>query len=281
MDKTGRVPPASPLAGARWPGSWSSSPPCRSRRSRPDHLTSGGFEVPGSQSQVVSRTSTASRARSATTSPSCWRRRPGVRTPPPCARRSTASGGSPATLPHVALTPRGGRCRERQAGLRPRSPSCRSRSRATAIRPRPGGGLPRRARHGDAATASSRTSSASRRCGPACRTSPRRTSRAAERIGFPLVLIILLAVFGSLAAAALPLALGFAERRRSPARVDLLPLAGHAMSVFVTNIASMIGIGVAVGLLAVRARPLPRGDPRRAPSAPRRARVASAPPASP
>ena len=33
----------------------------------------------------------------------------------------------------------------------------------------------------------------------------------AERTGFPIVLLILLAVFGSLAAAPLPLALGFAS----------------------------------------------------------------------
>ena len=67
----------------------------------------------------------------------------------------------------------------------------------------------------------------------------------AERVGFPLVLLILLAVFGSLAAAALPLALGFASVAITGAAIFFLSQATQ-MSVFVTNIASMIGIGVAV-----------------------------------
>jgi len=68
---------------------------------------------------------------------------------------------------------------------------------------------------------------------------------AAERIGFPIVLLILLTVFGSLAAAALPVALGMMSVTLTGAAIYLLSLA-LPMSVFVTNIASMIGIGVAV-----------------------------------
>jgi uncharacterized membrane protein YdfJ with MMPL/SSD domain len=68
---------------------------------------------------------------------------------------------------------------------------------------------------------------------------------SAEKIGFPVVLLILLAVFGSLAAAALPLALGFASVAITGAAIYFLSQA-TPMSVFVTNIASMIGIGVAV-----------------------------------
>jgi len=68
---------------------------------------------------------------------------------------------------------------------------------------------------------------------------------AAERTGFPVVLLILLAVFGSLAAAALPLALGFASVIVTGAGIWLLAQQTD-MSVFVTNVASMIGIGVAV-----------------------------------
>jgi uncharacterized membrane protein YdfJ with MMPL/SSD domain len=68
---------------------------------------------------------------------------------------------------------------------------------------------------------------------------------SAEKIGFPVVLLILLAVFGSLAAAALPLALGFASVAMTGAAIYFLSQA-TPMSVFVTNIASMIGIGVAV-----------------------------------
>src|SRR5918997_635032 len=68
---------------------------------------------------------------------------------------------------------------------------------------------------------------------------------SAEKIGFPIVLLILLAVFGSLAAAALPLALGFASVMITGATIFFLSQL-TPMSVFVTNIASMIGIGVAV-----------------------------------
>jgi uncharacterized membrane protein YdfJ with MMPL/SSD domain len=68
---------------------------------------------------------------------------------------------------------------------------------------------------------------------------------AAETTGFPIVLLILLAVFGSLAAAALPLALGFVSVGVTGAIIFFLSQAAD-MSVFVTNVASMIGIGVAV-----------------------------------
>src|SRR5918992_1237470 len=68
---------------------------------------------------------------------------------------------------------------------------------------------------------------------------------SAEKAGFPIVLLILLAVFGSLAAAALPLALGFFSVMITGAVIFFLSQA-TSMSVFVTNIASMIGIGVAV-----------------------------------
>ncbi|MEX2253699.1 MAG: MMPL family transporter [Thermoleophilaceae bacterium] len=67
----------------------------------------------------------------------------------------------------------------------------------------------------------------------------------AEATGFPVVLLILLAVFGSLAAAALPVALGFASVVVAGAAIFFLSRATD-MSVFVTNVASMIGIGVAV-----------------------------------
>ncbi|HEV3378429.1 MAG TPA: MMPL family transporter, partial [Thermoleophilaceae bacterium] len=68
---------------------------------------------------------------------------------------------------------------------------------------------------------------------------------SAETTGFPIVLLILLAVFGSLAAASLPLALGFASVGVTGAGIHFLSQATD-MSVFVTNVASMIGIGVAV-----------------------------------
>ena len=67
----------------------------------------------------------------------------------------------------------------------------------------------------------------------------------AEGIGLPIVLIVLLAVFGSLAAAALPLALGIGSVVVTGAVVFFLSRV-YGMSIFVTNMASMLGIGVAV-----------------------------------
>ncbi len=67
----------------------------------------------------------------------------------------------------------------------------------------------------------------------------------AEMSGFPIVAIILLVVFGSLAAAALPLALGFVSVIVTGALIYFISLQ-MTTSVFVTNMASMIGIGVAI-----------------------------------
>jgi uncharacterized membrane protein YdfJ with MMPL/SSD domain len=67
----------------------------------------------------------------------------------------------------------------------------------------------------------------------------------AEAGGFPIVALILLVVFGSLAAAALPLALGFVSVIVTGALIYFISLE-MSTSVFVTNMASMIGIGVAI-----------------------------------
>ena len=67
----------------------------------------------------------------------------------------------------------------------------------------------------------------------------------AEAGGFPIVAIILLVVFGSLAAAALPLVLGFVSVMVTGALIYFISLQVET-SVFVTNMASMIGIGVAI-----------------------------------
>src|SRR5256714_1265998 len=66
-----------------------------------------------------------------------------------------------------------------------------------------------------------------------------------ETTGFPLILIILLAGFGTLVAALAPLAVGFAAVFLTGAVVYWLSRATE-MSIYVTNMASMIGIGVAV-----------------------------------
>ena len=67
----------------------------------------------------------------------------------------------------------------------------------------------------------------------------------AEASGFPIVALILLVVFGSLAAAALPLTLGFVSVIVTGALIYFISL-NMSTSVFVTNMASMIGIGVAI-----------------------------------
>jgi RND superfamily putative drug exporter len=67
----------------------------------------------------------------------------------------------------------------------------------------------------------------------------------AEAGGFPIVALILLVIFGSLAAAALPLTLGFVSVIVTGALIYFISLQMNT-SVFVTNMASMIGIGVAV-----------------------------------
>jgi uncharacterized membrane protein YdfJ with MMPL/SSD domain len=68
---------------------------------------------------------------------------------------------------------------------------------------------------------------------------------AAESIGFPLMLVILLAAFGTLLAAAMPLALGAVTVTITGAAIYLL--AGSVeLSLYVTNIATMVGLGVAV-----------------------------------
>ncbi|MEX3770356.1 MMPL family transporter, partial [Mycolicibacterium fortuitum] len=68
---------------------------------------------------------------------------------------------------------------------------------------------------------------------------------AAEKWNLPIVLIVLLAVFGSLAAAALPLVLGICTVVVTMGLVYLLSMYTQ-MSVFVTSTVSMFGIALAV-----------------------------------
>ncbi len=164
-----------------------------------DHLSSGGFGVPGSQSQAVAdamatidgveRTSLSivlvGSAASSTGDP---RGRP---------RRSTASPASASPSPRAT------------------SPSSRCRSNASdddatdvAVDLREALGVGSNGVHlaGQGALWAG------------LQEVSKHDLEKAEQTGFPIVLLILLAVFGSLAAAALPLALGFGSRRSSPAR---------------------------------------------------------------
>ena len=66
-----------------------------------------------------------------------------------------------------------------------------------------------------------------------------------ESIGFPIIFLILLGVFGTLVAAVAPLALGFVAVVITGALIYWLSYI-YSMSLYVTNMASMIGIGVAI-----------------------------------
>src|SRR5437763_1539338 len=85
-----------------------------------------------------------------------------------------------------------------------------------------------------------------------------------ESIGFPLILLILLVGFGTVVAAAAPLALGFAAVFLSGAVIYWLSRSFET-SVYVTNMASMIGIGVAADyslfIVSRFRRELHRGEP--------------------
>lgn len=81
--------------------------------------------------------------------------------------------------------------------------------------------------------------------GAAAQTSTKHDIAAAERWNLPIVLIVLIAVFGSLAAAAIPLALGVCTVVVTMGVVYLLSTF-TTMSVFVTSTVSMFGIALAV-----------------------------------
>ncbi|HSA41124.1 MAG TPA: MMPL family transporter, partial [Mycobacterium sp.] len=81
--------------------------------------------------------------------------------------------------------------------------------------------------------------------GAAAQTSTKHDIAAAERWNLPIVLIVLIAVFGSLAAAAVPLILGICTVTVTMGVVYLLSQL-TTMSVFVSSTVSMFGIALAV-----------------------------------
>jgi RND superfamily putative drug exporter len=208
-----------------------------------DHLTSGGFEVPGSQSQVVSENITRFEGAERDQLAAVLAGREGAGAA--AVRAEVDRVGQIADrLPNVELTPQAAARAKREAA-----------SASITVVP--------------LAVSGNRDDTADMavdfrdelRAAPTAGIEPHLVGQqalwagmqdltkedlaSAERIGFPVVLIILLAVFSSLAAAALPLALGFASVMITGAIIFFLSQ-GTPMSVFVTNIASMIGIGVAV-----------------------------------
>jgi uncharacterized membrane protein YdfJ with MMPL/SSD domain len=208
-----------------------------------DHLTSGGFEVPGSQSQIVSeniaRFDGAQRDQLAVV----LARREGADAAAVRAQVDRV-GRIAAELPNVELSPRAAAAAKREAAsasitvvpLQVSGDRDESANMAVDFRDEllaGAGGVVEPHLVGQQALWAG------------MQDLTKEDLESAERIGFPVVLIILLAVFGSLAAAALPLALGFASVMITGAIIFFLSQA-TPMSVFVTNIASMIGIGVAV-----------------------------------
>ena len=81
--------------------------------------------------------------------------------------------------------------------------------------------------------------------GAAAQTTTKQDIAAAERWNLPIVLVVLVAVFGSLAAAAIPLALAICTVIVTMGAVYLLSTV-TTMSVFVTSTVSMFGIALAV-----------------------------------
>jgi uncharacterized membrane protein YdfJ with MMPL/SSD domain len=211
-----------------------------------EHLTSGGFEVPGSGSATVERGLKAFDGAQRSQLAVVVARRPGASDADVRAAIDRARRGADKVA-HVSLAPAAAEAASRRAAAAP----------ITVVPLRLSG------TQNDAANAASDL----RRelgLGPDSAKGPveihlvgqqalwagmqdlsKRDLASAETAGFPIVLLILLAVFGSLAAAALPLALGFASVAITGAAIFFLSQATQ-MSVFVTNIASMIGIGVAV-----------------------------------
>src|SRR5215210_6937428 len=208
-----------------------------------DHLTSGGFEVPGSQSQVVSENVTRFEAAQRDNLAVVLARRPGADAAAVRAEVDRAARIA-EKLPHVELTRQGAAAAKRQAvsasitvvPLKVEGDRDQTADMAVDFRDElgtaPRGGVEPHLVGQQALWAGMQDLT-------------KEDLASAERIGFPVVLLILLGVFGSLAAAALPLALGFASVTITGAVIFFLSQA-TPMSVFVTNIASMIGIGVAV-----------------------------------
>jgi uncharacterized membrane protein YdfJ with MMPL/SSD domain len=208
-----------------------------------EHLTSGGFEVPGSQSQVVDENLTRFDGAQRDNLAVVLARREGA-TPAAVRAEIDRVGRIAERLPHAELTPQAAAAAKRDAatasitvvplavdGDRDQTADLAVDFRdelGTAAR----GGVEPHLVGQQALWAGMQDLT-------------KEDLESAEKIGFPVVLLILLAVFGSLAAAALPLALGFASVAITGAAIFFLSQV-TPMSVFVTNIASMIGIGVAV-----------------------------------
>jgi uncharacterized membrane protein YdfJ with MMPL/SSD domain len=208
-----------------------------------EHLTSGGFEVPGSQSQVVDRNLERFEGAQRESLAVVLARREGVAADEVRAQIERVEAIA-ARLPHVDVAPASAERAAREAGsasivivpLEVAGQQDELADMAVDFRDElgsePVGGVQPYLVGQQALWAGMQDLT-------------KEDLESAEMTGFPIVLLILLAVFGSLAAASLPLALGFFSVGLTGAGIFFLSQVTD-MSVFVTNVASMIGIGVAV-----------------------------------
>jgi uncharacterized membrane protein YdfJ with MMPL/SSD domain len=210
-----------------------------------EHLTSGGFEVPGSGSASVERGLTAFAGAQRSQLAVVLARRPGSTGNDIKAAIERIRTGV-ATTDHVALPPGAAQAAVQQAGNAPIAVVPLKLSGTQDDAANAASDLRRELKVGTGKNQPVELHLVGQQAlWAGMQDLAKHDLQAAEQVGFPIVLLILLAVFGSLAAAALPLALGAASVAITGAAIFFLSQA-TSMSVFVTNIASMIGIGVAV-----------------------------------
>jgi RND superfamily putative drug exporter len=209
-----------------------------------DHLTGGGFDVPGSQSKAVSDALRADFADKTGGITVALEARPGASATARAAAvarvRRAVAGLDEVTLPAVVAARAELALRREGIALLPldsEQSADRQTDSAKTLRD-------------DLDPGSSRSGVTTYLAGqPTVWAGMQELSKKdlakAEAGGFPIVAIILLVVFGSLAAAVLPLALGFVSVIVTGALIYFVSLQMET-SVFVTNMASMIGIGVAI-----------------------------------
>ena len=181
-----RRPPQAFVAAAVWIAARAAWFRSRSPRGRPSTSPAAASRCPGSGSAEVDQEIKRFQGVSSRAARRRARRRKGgdaVRR-----GRSTASTGRREGVDDVELTPAAASNGQARRSPGCRSSCCRSPSPARATRrstPRQGPAQGARRRRGRP-TASSRTSSASRRCGRACRSCSKEDLEKAERTGFPL-----------------------------------------------------------------------------------------------
>ncbi len=209
-----------------------------------DHLTGGGFDVPGSQSKAVSDSLQRDFAQETGGITVLLRAEPGAGAAAEAAAigrvRRAVAGLEETTLPATAVRRAEIALRRTGSALLP------LRSEQSADRQTDSASILREDLELGVTEAGVTTYLAGQ---PTVWAGLQELSKEdlskAEAGGFPIVAVILLVVFGSLAAAALPLVLGFVSVIVTGALIYFISLE-MSTSVFVTNMASMIGIGVAI-----------------------------------